>query len=226
MRWRFFSKPAGLDLESWSVAGAGNNWFLLSFFIFFELDYCLESCKNVCFAGNRKQNAIAFTRAAASRNKGVVARARWHRKKCVQQLRGTRKVGGVFDAVGKARAIYWVKIEEYCVVCFGYWLLFFSWWFDCKVIINCFEFSKVPKTRNDERNTLLLCAFVICDNPLYYLEFGCWLICSKVTYLLNLNNYLQPVISYAKWLFSKTVTTWSARSDQAGEPNYVIAVCP
>jgi hypothetical protein len=39
----------------------------------------------------------------------------------VQQLRGTRKVGGVFDAVAKARAIYEVKIDECCVLCF--WLL-------------------------------------------------------------------------------------------------------
>jgi len=29
----------------------------------------------------------------------------------VQQLRGTRKVGGVFEAVGKARAIYVVRNE-------------------------------------------------------------------------------------------------------------------
>ena len=44
-----------------------------------------------------KPNAIALTRAAASRNKGVVAKVRCHRHKYVQQLRGTRKGGYVFD---------------------------------------------------------------------------------------------------------------------------------
>ncbi len=34
MRWRFFSKPKGLDLERCCAAGEGNNRVLLSFFIF------------------------------------------------------------------------------------------------------------------------------------------------------------------------------------------------
>jgi hypothetical protein len=34
VRWRFFSKPVGLDLERCYVAGEGNNRVLLSFFIF------------------------------------------------------------------------------------------------------------------------------------------------------------------------------------------------
>ncbi len=34
MRWRFFSKPVGLDLDCISVAGEGNNLVLLTFFIF------------------------------------------------------------------------------------------------------------------------------------------------------------------------------------------------
>jgi len=45
-------------------------------------------------------------------------RCLWH--KYVQQLRGTRKDGGVFEAAGKTRAIYVVKNEEYCVL--GYYL--------------------------------------------------------------------------------------------------------
>jgi len=46
----------------------------------------------------RSKNAVAFKRAASELSEGVVARARCHRHKCVQQLRGTRKVGGVFEA--------------------------------------------------------------------------------------------------------------------------------
>ena len=34
MRWRFISKPVGLDLERCCAAGVGNNRVLLSFFIF------------------------------------------------------------------------------------------------------------------------------------------------------------------------------------------------
>jgi excisionase family DNA binding protein len=34
VRWRFFSKPIGLDLERCCAAGEGNNLVLLSFFIF------------------------------------------------------------------------------------------------------------------------------------------------------------------------------------------------
>jgi excisionase family DNA binding protein len=34
VRWRFFSKPKGLDLERCCAAGEGNNRVLLSFFIF------------------------------------------------------------------------------------------------------------------------------------------------------------------------------------------------
>ncbi|AMC11922.1 hypothetical protein Lupro_11880 [Lutibacter profundi] len=61
------------------------------------------------------KNAVAFRRAAGELNEGVGVIARCHRHKCVQQLRGTRKgwshsaglsAGYVFEAVGKARAIY------------------------------------------------------------------------------------------------------------------------
>jgi len=34
VRWRFFSKPLGLDLERCCVAGGGNNLVLLSFLFF------------------------------------------------------------------------------------------------------------------------------------------------------------------------------------------------
>jgi hypothetical protein len=38
VRWRFFSKPAGPELESKSAAGDGSHLFLLYFFYFyFEL---------------------------------------------------------------------------------------------------------------------------------------------------------------------------------------------
>ena len=55
----------------------------------------------------------------AKLSEGVVARARCHRHKCVQQLRGTRKGGGVFDASAEARAIYGVKRDEWCALRFG-----------------------------------------------------------------------------------------------------------
>ncbi len=103
---------------------------------------------NVNSAGNGKPNAIALTRAAASRNKGVVAKVRWETNKYVQQLRGTRKGGGVFDAAGKTRAIYVVKNEEWCVL--RYWLLgcmFLIVGFKGLIIMNYFEFSEVPKQR-------------------------------------------------------------------------------
>jgi len=34
VRWRFFSKPVGLDLESIRAVDVGNNRFLLSFIFF------------------------------------------------------------------------------------------------------------------------------------------------------------------------------------------------
>ncbi len=100
------------------------------------------------WTGNGKPNAVALTRAAASRNKGVVAKVRWETNKYVQQLRGTRKGGGVFDAAGKTRAIYVVKNEEWCVL--RYWLLgslFLIVVFKGLVIMNYFEFSEVLKQR-------------------------------------------------------------------------------
>jgi len=61
-------------------------------------------------------------------SEGVVAVARCHRQKCVQQLRGTRKGGGVFEAVEKARAIYGVKRDEWCVLRFGCWMVDICCW--------------------------------------------------------------------------------------------------
>jgi hypothetical protein len=40
VRWRFFSKPKGFNLERFNAAGEGNNRFLLSF-LFFYLDFNL-----------------------------------------------------------------------------------------------------------------------------------------------------------------------------------------
>jgi len=52
-------------------------------------------------------NAVAFKRAASELSEGVVAKARCQRQKCVQQLRGTRKGGGVFDTSGKGKGNLW-----------------------------------------------------------------------------------------------------------------------
>jgi hypothetical protein len=66
-------------------------------------------------------NAVAFRRAAASSNEGCWGKSTLlFQHKCVQQLRGTRKGGGVFEAAGKARAIYVVKRDEWCVLRLDY----------------------------------------------------------------------------------------------------------
>jgi excisionase family DNA binding protein len=39
MRWRFFSKPVGLDLERLKAAGDGNNRYLLCFLFLLVLNY-------------------------------------------------------------------------------------------------------------------------------------------------------------------------------------------
>ncbi len=76
MRWRFFSKPEGLDLESLSAAGEGNNRFLRPFLFFKPRLFFEMIIRMFISAGNGKPNAVALTRAAASRNKGVGAKVR------------------------------------------------------------------------------------------------------------------------------------------------------
>jgi hypothetical protein len=86
-------------------------------------------------------------------------------QKFVLTPRGTRKAGAVVEAAGKASAIYEVKHDECCVLPFGCLHIIFS---RIKIgikIMICIEIRVVPKTKNNERNTLLLCAFAICDNP-------------------------------------------------------------
>ena len=104
-----------------------------------------------------------------------MGRARCHRHKCVPRLRGTRKGGGVFEASDRQgqfmeRSVTSGVRSALVVGCF--YFVVGSW------LRNYYlkHHFRSAKTRNNERNTLLLRAFAICDNPLYDLKLIGWLV--------------------------------------------------
>jgi len=99
----------------------------------------------------------------AKMSEGGGGRARCQRHKCVPRLRGTRKGGGVFDASDGQGQFMQRSVTSgvRSALVVGLQHLLFVLWFK-NYDLKCHLRS--AKTRNNERNTLLLCAFVICDN--------------------------------------------------------------
>ena len=98
-----------------------------------------------------------------------MGRARCHRHKCVPRLRGTRKGGGVFEASDRqgqfmqrsvTSGVRSALVVGCCVLLLVIGLENYELKYNLRGAIM----------RNNERNTLLLRAFAICDNPLYGLK--------------------------------------------------------
>jgi hypothetical protein len=114
------------------------------------------------------KNEEHFSEPPAKMSEGGVGRARCQRHKCVPRLRGTRKGGGVFEASDwqgqfMERSVM-SGVRSALVV--GCWLLVVGCWLLAVWFKNYdLKFNlRSTKTRNNERNTLLLRAFAICDN--------------------------------------------------------------
>ncbi len=104
-----------------------------------------------------------LARADRELSEGGVGRACCHRQKCVPRLRGTRKGGGVFDALDRQGQFMKRSVTNgvcSALVMVGGCLLLAVWFINYDLKYNL----RGTKTRNNERNTLLLRAFAICDN--------------------------------------------------------------